>query len=156
VIALRTSNSKFKFEAIPVESRLIKPASRADASSARRRRSFEGRQLLLLPLVPPDGARCRWQAAPPSPRRSVPSWPPAVPLNLYYPMSSPLHARPASCPTPRRPRLHNESRTCPPAFMSIPSCPEGMLAHKRLRGGCSHVGGRGFHLSDLRCQTEET
>jgi hypothetical protein len=35
-------------------------------------------------------------------------------------MSLPRHARAASCPTPRLP---DESRTCPPVFMSIPSCP---------------------------------
>jgi hypothetical protein len=35
-------------------------------------------------------------------------------------MSLPRHAHAASCPTPRLP---DESSTCPPAFMSILSCP---------------------------------
>jgi hypothetical protein len=91
--------------------------SRADASSARRRAPQ-----VRGPAAPPAPTRPvgQGQAAHPSPRLSVLSWPAAVPLNLHSPMSLPRHARAASCPTPRLP---DESRTCPPAFMSIPSCP---------------------------------
>ena len=57
VIALRNSNSKFEFKAIPVQSSrplwLMRPPRAAE------RRSFEGRQLLLLPLVLLDRARRR-------------------------------------------------------------------------------------------------
>jgi hypothetical protein len=60
VIALRRSNSKFEFKlfkAIPVQSSrplvLMRPLRAAE------RRSFEGRQLLLLPLVQSDRARRR-------------------------------------------------------------------------------------------------
>jgi hypothetical protein len=57
VIALRNSNSKFEFKAIPVES--SRPLGLMRPPRAAERRSFEGQQILLLPLVPQDGARRR-------------------------------------------------------------------------------------------------
>ncbi len=86
-------------------------------SSARRRApQLRGQAAPPAPTRPVG----QGQAAHPSPRRSVLSWPPDIPLNQHSPMSLPHHARAASCPTPRLP---DESRTCPPAFMSIPSRP---------------------------------
>ena len=78
----------------------IKPAPRADASSARRR----GRKLrgTAPPPAPTRPARRGQALAPPSPRRSLQTlltWPSAVPLNLCSPMSLPLHASAASCST---------------------------------------------------------
>ena len=75
----------------------IKPAPRADASSARRR----GRKLrgTAPPPAPTRPARRGQALAPPSPRRSLLTWPSAVPLNLCSPMSLPLHASAASCST---------------------------------------------------------
>jgi hypothetical protein len=75
----------------------IKPAPRADASSARRR----GWKLrgTAPPPAPTRPARRGQALAPPSPRRSLLTWPSAVPLNLCSPMSLPLHASAASCST---------------------------------------------------------
>ena len=75
----------------------IKPAPRADASSARRR----GRKLrgTAPPPAPTRPARRGQALAPPSPRRSLLTSPSAVPLNLCSPMSLPLHASAASCST---------------------------------------------------------
>jgi hypothetical protein len=107
--------------------RFNQAGSRADASSARRRAP----QLRGLAAPPaPTRPVGQGQAAHPSPRRSVLRWPSAVPLNLHSPMSLSRHARAASCPTPRLP---DESRTCPPAFMSIPSCPSPSTIHSPLR-----------------------
>ena len=57
VIALRNSDSKFESKAIPVQSSW--PLGLMRPPRAAKRRSFEGLQLLLLPLVPSDRARRR-------------------------------------------------------------------------------------------------
>jgi hypothetical protein len=97
VIALRNSNSKFEFKAIPVES--SRPLGLMRPPRAAERSSFDS--CLRGPAAPPAPTRPagQGQAAHPSPSRSVLSssgWPPAVPLNLHSPLFLPRHASAAS------------------------------------------------------------